>query len=236
MTQALALAQDLVEFGRDGADLQVLFLGLLMRGFALARIGRLQEVIAYAQQAIELGEAIPDYAGRVGAGVHLGQCYLRQGNLQAALAELETSRRVSLEHHVREPSNNAKLRNGLADAYLLAAEQSDESERADWLNQAGRACTAALKQATAFRGGRPEAMRLQGRYEWLTGQPAAAKKWWQRSLAEAEAKSMRYELGMTHLEMGQRLDERAHLEKAEALFAEIGAELDLARALELLRK
>ena len=75
---------------------------------------------------------------------------------------------------------------------------------------------------------------LQGRYEWLRGKPAAAQKWWRRSLALAEEMGQRYALGMTHLEMGQRLGERAHLERAEAIFAEIGAEWDLARAREAL--
>jgi len=52
----------------------------------------------------------------------------------------------------------------------------------------------------------------------------------------AEELGMRYELGMTHLEMGQRLEDRAHLERAEAIFAEIGAEWDLARARKLLER
>ncbi len=46
---------------------------------------------------------------------------------------------------------------------------------------------------------------------------------------------MRYELGMTHLEMGQRLKDHAHLEKAQAIFAEIGAEWDLAQTRKLLK-
>ncbi len=40
---------------------------------------------------------------------------------------------------------------------------------------------------------------------------------------------------MAHLEMGMRLKERAHLEKAEAIFAEIGAEWDLVRARKVLQ-
>ena len=79
-------------------------------------------------------------------------------------------------------------------------------------------------------------MRLRGTYEWLRGKPAAAQKWWQRSLALAEEMGQRYDLGMTHLEMGQRLAERAHLERAEAILAEIGAEWDLARAREALER
>jgi len=47
---------------------------------------------------------------------------------------------------------------------------------------------------------------------------------------------MGYELGMTHLEMGQRLKDRTHLEKAETILAEIGADWDLARAGKLLEK
>jgi hypothetical protein len=46
---------------------------------------------------------------------------------------------------------------------------------------------------------------------------------------------MRYELGMTHLEMGQRLKDRGHLEQAEKIFADIGAEFDLAQTRKLLK-
>jgi len=67
-------------------------------------------------------------------------------------------------------------------------------------------------------------MRLQGTYNWLRNKPAAARKWWHKSLTEAERMGMRYDLGMIHLE------------KAEAIFAEIGAELDLAKAKELLQR
>jgi hypothetical protein len=73
-------------------------------------------------------------------------------------------------------------------------------------------------------------MILQGRYEWLRGKRATAQKWWQRSLALADEMRQCYDLGLTRLEIGQRLDERTHLECAEAIFAEIGAEWDWARA------
>ena len=73
-------------------------------------------------------------------------------------------------------------------------------------------------------------MRLQGVYDWLAGRQASAQKHWQRSIALAEQLGMRYDLAMTHLEMGHRLNDRAHLQKAEAIFAEIGAEWDLEQA------
>jgi hypothetical protein len=102
------------------------------------------------------------------------------------------------------------------------------------MGKAKRACRVALKQGKTFCGGLPEAMRLQGRYVWLRGRRSAAQRWWQRSLALAEKLGARYELGMTHLEIGERLGDRAHLERAEALLAEIGTQEDLVRARELL--
>ena len=47
---------------------------------------------------------------------------------------------------------------------------------------------------------------------------------------------MRYDLGLAHLEMGLRLHDRAHLERAEAILAEIGAAWDAARAREALEQ
>jgi hypothetical protein len=44
----------------------------------------------------------------------------------------------------------------------------------------------------------------------------------------------RYYLGMSHLEMGRRLNDREHLQQAETIFAEIGAKFDLAETRRLL--
>ncbi len=44
-----------------------------------------------------------------------------------------------------------------------------------------------------------------------------------------------HNVAMAHWEMGWRLGERAHLEAAERILAEIGAEWDLARAREALK-
>ena len=232
LSQALMHCQDLVRFGQEGADLQVQCWGLSAQGFVQQRLGRFDEATVALREAIELAKAIPDYAFRIIASAVLGQCYLRQGLLGQALTALDTSQQFYMGYLGGDVY--ASLRNGLAEAYLLAAEQRDRTERVGWLKEAQRACRDALKQGKAFRPGLPEAMRLQGTYEWLRGRPAAAQKWWQRSLALAEEMGQRYDLGMTHLEIGQRLGERAHLGHAEAIFAEIGAEWDLARAREAL--
>jgi len=238
--QAQKFGQDLIQFGQDGADLLVLCLGHDVLGFVSQRIGQLEAAISHQQKAIELAEAVPDILTRIGAGAKLGQSYLRQGKLQPALEILEASYRLSLEH--KEPHHFATLCNAMAEAYLLAAEQFPvgEPERIEWMKKAERACLSAIQRSNAFRGRRPEALRLQGRYAWLQGKAEQAQRWWQKCLSEAETLGSPYELGLTHLEIGQRLgegapQERAHIEKAESIFAEIGAELDLARARELLK-
>jgi tetratricopeptide (TPR) repeat protein len=225
--RAVALAEQIQHPGALGRAYQ----GLEMHEKFL---GKLDTAIdAALEEAIKLAEAIPDYVGCIWAGGVLGRCYLRQGQLGQALTALEVSQQVCVEHPMRGGGITIPLRNGLAEAYLLAAEQGDtlqRSEKADWLKKARRACRAALKEGKAYRPGLPEAMMLQGRYEWLRGKPATVQEWWQHSLALAEEMGQRYDLGMTLTEMGRRLGERAHLERAEAIFAEIGAEWDLARA------
>jgi tetratricopeptide (TPR) repeat protein len=233
--QAQMFGQDLIQFGQEVADLLVLSLGHDVLGFVFQRIGQLEAAISHQQKAIELAEAVPDILTRIGAGAKLGQSYLLQGKLQPALETLEASYRLSLEH--KEPHHFATLCNAMADAYLFAAEQIPMGKpgRGEWMKRARRACLTALKRGNAFRGRRPEALRLRGLYAWLQGNAAQAQRWWQKSLTEAEIQQMPYELGMVNFEIGRRTGERACLEKAEVIFARIGAELDLANARGLLK-
>ena len=76
-------------------------------------------------------------------------------------------------------------------------------------------------------------MRQQGTYEWLSGKPAVARKWWQKSLIEAERMGLQYDIGMIYLEMGQRLGGGGYLEKAETVFTKLGAMLEMAKVKEL---
>jgi hypothetical protein len=80
-----------------------------------------------------------------------------------------------------------------------------------------------MKQGQNVRAFLPETMRLQGSFTWLQGHRTRAQQWWERSLQEAETMGLRYFAALTHLEMGQRLGDVEHLQKAEAIFAEVGA-------------
>jgi class 3 adenylate cyclase/tetratricopeptide (TPR) repeat protein len=224
-THALKHCQEIIQFGQEGAETEVWCWGVYPMGFIHRRKGQLQTAITNLEQAIELSEAVPDYLFRVMAGGELGQCYIDEGKWQSALDVLETSEGLCVEHNVKG-NTVTPLRNGLAEAYLMAAGQASigKSERNDWLNKAGRACKAALKQGKIFRPALPEVMLLKGRYEYLKGRKDSALKWWQSSLKLAEEMGQRYDLAMTHLEIYRWLNERKHLEQAEGIFAEIGTE------------
>ena len=59
------------------------------------------------------------------------------------------------------------------------------------------------------------------------GKANSAEQWWIRSLEVGEEiGQMRYYIGLTHLEVGKRLNDLEHLKKAEVIFAEIGANFD----------
>jgi len=134
-----------------------------------------------------------------------------------------------LEHSLLRSPTCTRFINGLAEAYLLRAEQGGASGKAEWLKKADAACAEALKQGKAYLPGMPEAMMLRGRYEWLKGRPAAADKWWRHSVELAERTGVRYDLARTLLEIGRRTGKQGQAERAEALFAEMGAEWDLER-------
>jgi class 3 adenylate cyclase/tetratricopeptide (TPR) repeat protein len=230
--RALADGQEQAHLGLDAADSQTLASGLWVQGFAERCLGKLEAAIDHLRGALEIAEASGNVFLRVQAANQLGQCYLHQAQWQTALNMLESNASFIAENNFgRAPFPNAMLRNGLAGTYLLAAEQSDPQERNAWLKKAGHACRAALKWGKLLRPGMPEALRLKGRHEWLRGNTAQARRWWQKSLAEADKLGMPYELGLTHLEIGQRLDKRADMEKADSIFTRIGVDRDLARTI-----
>lgn len=180
------------------------------------------------EKAINISEEVPDYHTQVAASGWLGRCYTAKGELEQALAVLETSQEVlSTQGVIIE---KALLGNGFSETYLAAAERSTGVDRQEWLKNSKRSCKYSLKAAKIYRPPLMDAQLFQGRYEWLRGNSSAAQKWWRKALAEARQKSDRYEQGIIHLEIGSRLGDHSHLEQAQAILAEVGAQFDLAKA------
>lgn len=233
---ALASAQELIRMGRDAGIRAFRCWGETIKGHVLQKQGQLQDAIVCQQKAIELAKIIPDYLYHIIARTELALCYLSQGDWQAALTELETCQRFAAQYNVVEPYGRVSTLNQLAEVYLFIFEHGGRSDRSVWLEKARVACQSGTKAAAGCKLQEPKAMRLRGTCEWLRGKPAIAQRWWQKSLAQAERMGMRYDEGLTYLEIGQRLGERRHLEKAEGILGEIGAALAVAKVKDLLQR
>jgi tetratricopeptide (TPR) repeat protein len=194
--------------------------------------GRFDDAVVNLKKSIELAEGIPDRQYRLNAGAYLGRCYLRQNDIERGLVTLEECEAYRVKYRMGKYIPG--LSTGIADAYLLAAEQGAENEKKEKLKKARGLCEHALKLGRKFPVDLAEAMRLKGTCKWLREKPSPAKEWWQRGLKTAEEMGMRYQSGMTHLEMGRRLKDLQHLRQAEAIFTEIGVEWDLAETRGLL--
>jgi class 3 adenylate cyclase/tetratricopeptide (TPR) repeat protein len=228
LAEAGEFSQEMIEVAEQGSDSQVLCWGLLGLGVTKKRQGRIDEAIKDLEKAINISEEVPDYHTQVAASGWLGRCYTAKGELEQALAVLETSQEVlSTQGVIIE---KALLGNGFSETYLAAAERSTGVDRQEWLKNSKRSCKYSLKAAKIYRPPLMDAQLFQGRYEWLRGNSSAAQKWWRKALAEARQKSDRYEQGIIHLEIGSRLGDHSHLEQAQAILAEVGAQFDLAKA------
>jgi hypothetical protein len=195
-------------------------------------MGRYEEVEIHLKKTVRLAEGIPSPANIVYSGGLLGRCYLYQGKFKSALETLHAIQKTDQEFNA-SPRNRLAFVSSLAEAYLAAVENpggAPQRGRSEWLNLAQDACRNAMKVGRACRMGLPEAMRLQGTCEWLHDRRGAAERWWQRGLTFAARNGIHYEEAMIHLEMGCRLGEREHLEKAAALFEEMGSAWNLERA------
>lgn len=90
---------------------------------------------------------------------------------------------------------------------------------------AGERALAGYARTYAFA--RPRALRLRGRHAWLAGNPAKARKQWEKSIAQAAALDMPYERALTLWAMGRYLDDPAAADEAGRLLAALGCDPSL---------
>jgi class 3 adenylate cyclase/tetratricopeptide (TPR) repeat protein len=234
LDRASTMAHELVCFGRDANDPEIWCAGLLSLGWVQELRGEFEASLASLNKAIERAEAVPSHLFRILAGSRLGRCYSRLGDLERSITVLKQGGNYRVVHSVKGWEYAIPLE--LFTTFLAAAEQGAGTDKEEYLRGARRACKEVFRSAKVYRYCLPEATMLQGRYEWIRGEPSSAREWWEKSIRAAEEMGARYDLGMTHLEMGRRLKDRVHLEHAEAIFAEIGAEFDLAQTRDVLAR
>jgi class 3 adenylate cyclase/tetratricopeptide (TPR) repeat protein len=230
--EADRLIDELIRVGEEGNDRYVHSLGLICSLHNADKRGDLERSIAVGKKVIEIFEKVPAHEFRAIAGYHLSKFYLRLGDAERSLQVLTETDEYRIKHRVMMYSY--MVSSGFPEIYLALAEGAAGAQRKDFLRKAQRALKKSLPAAKVRRSILPEITRFRGTYDWLIGRPNSARSYWDRSLAEAGKMGMRYELAMTHLEIGKRLNDLDHLKKAEAIFADIGAEFDLAETRRLL--
>ena len=219
LAKAEKFIRELIGLGRELSDPVLLSQGLSTLGFPLRRLGRLEEAKQCLLECVELSTNIKNHYNAVSAGGELGRFYLSLGEVEKADQILASSEKI---FRLYKPGWGAQipLVLGLVELHLAKGD----------LKKGRLACREALQQCKRARIGLPDALRLRGTYEWLRNKPTAAQHWWQRSLVLAKKMGQRYDLGRAHLEIGQRLQDMEHLQKAESIFVEVGALPDLEKA------
>ena len=231
LSGSLETSEEIHRVGVESGDVELRSWGIGQKARTLRLMGDLEQGLLLSEESLELFDSIPDYVDRAAVLSDIGMCHLEQGKPERALEIMEEAQQLIAERRLRGlPLTQNRI--ALAECRLHIAELKDGSERTSGLKSAGRACRAALRYSKRVRDGVPGATRAKGTYEWLKGNHAAARRWWQRSLVAAEQLGARYDLGVTELEMGRRVNERAHLERAVAILGAIGAKRELSKAQE----
>ena len=228
LKESLENVNELISTGQDGADPQLVCWGNIGLGIAQARLGNLDHSLAAMQEGLKLADSLPDYYWKILGQAFLGRCYLWRTNLAQAFAALDEGDQVQKKRGIGGPALY-HMRIVQAEAHLAAAEQEDSGQGAEHLKKAAQACKEAQKLSKSYRLFLAETLRVLGTYHWLDGKAHKASKVWERSLAVARELDQVYELGVTYLEIGWRLQDRSYLESAEEILTEIGAGWHLAQ-------
>jgi len=202
--QEMAFGEKIIRAADEAGDAQVRAWGWVYLGVALADAGELASAAEHLERSVELCRAVPDRAALVVAQGHLAEVLLDLGRIDEAVAVVEGADGLIRLHRMRS-WHPTPARNVLVHAYLTRFERV---QRGEALERALNASNASLKHARRDRQAAPAAYRWRGSYEWLRGNPATARKWWERSADVASQLGSRRELQYTRQER-ERLERRA---------------------------
>jgi DNA-binding SARP family transcriptional activator len=223
--QCFELSRELIRRTEAAAAPQLASWGRALYSMAQRRSGRvsLEESITQAIDLIRQAQELPDYYLQIGGYAELARCYAQEARFDAAFEALESGRKLLAAHRTRGIPR-VMLHISQAEVWVRAAEHVSLAERSARLREAGQVCREAVRRAQKMRVYLPEALRWLGTCRALSGNPASARRAWQRSLRAAAASGQQYDLALTHWEWGRRLGDPAHLAQAESLFVKLGVE------------
>jgi class 3 adenylate cyclase/tetratricopeptide (TPR) repeat protein len=234
--KSLQRCEEVYRVGTESGDRQSTRDAMLYKGFVLWRMGRLDEAITTLRNVMEIAQKNHDYTTYVMSASDLGWCHLLKDEQTTAEAIFAECLKVSGEHNLMKSPQRTRSIFGMMLVHLHSAEEcrrAGKSEAPD-LRQAKKLRRSVRGAGHLWKAGLPEALRLVATYHWLKGRRGAARRLWKQSLSMAEKLGVRFALAETHLEIGSRLSDPAHIEKAASIFSEIGAEWGLSMARESL--
>jgi tetratricopeptide (TPR) repeat protein len=229
--------QDAHRLSLASGNRQTEFWGLVGQADNWSRLGRYREALALFEAS---GEKMDEDAMRSEAVWRFGMLALArlragdpEGAHDAAMGALRHLRATAPVVYYMQTGTAATVEVLLA---LREAEREGLALRAPGLEQSSRdACARLRRFARPFALGRPHALLWSGSEAWLDGRAGRARRLWERALAEASARSMPYEEGSAHLEIGRHLppgdpQRQRHLLDAVAVFERVGCVADARRA------
>jgi serine/threonine protein kinase len=210
--------------------------GRLLEATNKLRLGKLEEAMALCLAARPLADAS-------GAGLDVLRCYGMLALSHLYLDEPWRAREMADRAHAVIQATRPVAywtQDGIAavaEVYLALRETSSKSpinERIELEKLTRQACKGLRAYAGVFPIGGAFALLWQGLLEHLEGDGPRAQRTWRACIVESERLGMPYEKGRAHRELGRHLpagdpERRRHLERARAIFEELGAAFDVRR-------
>jgi hydrogenase-4 transcriptional activator len=232
--RALESLEKSLEIAHEVADLRYRADPLITIAEIVARKGDYHLAYSKISNALELMRKIEDRWGETYALRVFGWVYHRLEQPLQALRILRESLHLA---------TSVKDLRGVTAAHLLLAELHVAEERYEQAEEYIELALGALKADPSQLRSSGLARRLSGRLDLVRGRFLEGQQQIAQSISIFTAVADIYEVGLSHLEMGDLLGRmgdkeqaRQHLDQAIAIFTRLGAAPDLVRASELLSR
>jgi tetratricopeptide (TPR) repeat protein len=197
----------------------------------LATRGDSERVREYLEHSLAIGADTGNVtADSISRALH-AHLDMQRGHWPEAFAAAHASLELISSH--QETSYGTLIAYQATAEVLLACWESRSGDVMASRAAASRACQLLNRMARVFPVAVPRALRVQAHHDWLAGRERNARRAWRRALHHAERLGMTHDIGWTLFELGRHTDSpegQRQLERALAIFEQLGARRDLARA------
>ncbi len=226
--KSIKISSQVHKAGVESGDRQMQGHGLQGLGMNQIFLGDLQTARTNLESSISLLKSIPDYCALCTTQTDLAICCLAENNPTSAFSLLKKNETLMIEKGFKGFMLSL-LYNTLLETYLILYEQNISVDETITLRRIGHYIRKSGQYGSRSKCGLPKSLHLKGSFFWLKGNQTQALRTWENGLEISRNLGCRHETGLIYLTMGCRLGDRSCLEKAEDVFMETGAVLDLKR-------